>query len=366
MWVGSQAVFERPGKPLEIAEFVTPDPRPDEMVVRVDLAGVCGTDAHRLAGDIPAPDVPISIGHEAVGTVVALGSGLATDRAGEPLEVGSRVYWTPGGPCGRCRECTMHIYGCSRMRYPLPADEPNPATYKQYAMLDVIIPVFRVPDEVSNEAVIAFGCALPTAVSAHSRAGAIRSGDTVVVQGSGPVGLAITLLAALSPAQRVIVIGAPRRRLDRASALGATDLISIEETTPAARRERVLDLTDGRGADVVFEAAGRLEAFTEGIPLLARRGRYVVTGLYSGSGTVPFNPVVINNRNLTIVGSLYSSPEMTYRALQLVARHGDRLDFAALVDRRFALEQTEEAIATAVRGEATKAVLDMSLASAAR
>lgn len=361
MLTGRQVVFTAVGEPLRIEEVEVPAPTADQMVVRVDLAGVCGTDAHRLHGDTPPVGWPMSLGHEAVGTVVALGERLTTDRAGAPLEVGSRVYWTPGGPCGRCSECTVHMRGCSRMRYPFPADEPNPATYRDFATIERDNPLFVIPDGVSNEAAIAFGCALPTAAASHACVDAIKPGETVVVQGNGPVGLATALLAGLSPASQVIVIGRGAKRLEWARRLGGTEVLDLDDTTSSERVGRVLELTEGRGAEVVFEAAGRIEAFPEGLDLLARRGRYVIAGLYSGTATVPFNPVTVNNRSLTITGTLDSGPEMVYRALSVVGAHGDRLDFASLVDARFAIDATEEAIELASAGEATKPVIDMAL-----
>jgi 5-exo-hydroxycamphor dehydrogenase len=218
--------------------------------------------------------------------------------------------------------------------------------------------VYRVPDGAEPEAVIAFGCAMPTALGGMARLGGVRPGQSVVVQGCGPVGLAATLLAGLTAARQVIVIGAPDKRLVAAARLGASTTIPLEQTTVEERRATILDLTDGRGADVVIEAAGRMNAFDEGMNLLADNGRYVVLGIYSGSGTVALDPVRLNNRSLSIIGSMGGTQLSDYRTtIHLAQRHGVRLGFAELITHRFGLTGLEDAIAVARDGEAIKAVV---------
>jgi len=120
-------------------------------------------------------------------------------------------------------------------------------------------------------------------------------------------------------------------------------------------------LTQGRGADVVIECTGRMEAFDEGMNLLADDGRYLVLGIYSGHGTVPLDPVRLNNRNLAVIGSLGPSTFADYRTtVQLAQRHGERLRFAELITHRFGLTQLEEAIGVGRAGVAIKAVVEPS------
>jgi 5-exo-hydroxycamphor dehydrogenase len=124
----------------------------------------------------------------------------------------------------------------------------------------------------------------------------------------------------------------------------------------------VLDLTDGRGADVVIECTGRMEAFDEGLAMLAEEGRYVVLGIYSGHGTVSLDPVRLNNQSLAVIGSMGPTSLTDYRTtIQLAQRHGHRLRFADLITHRFGLARLEDAIGVAGRGEAIKAVVAPSL-----
>ncbi|MCG2621224.1 zinc-binding dehydrogenase [Arthrobacter sp. I2-34] len=357
------AVFTAPGRPVEFHESSLPAPPGGGMIVKVGLAGICGTDAHRLGGDLPAPAAPITFGHEGVGTVEELGAGTVRDWAGVELSVGDSVYWFPPSGCGRCYHCSVQLDPaiCANATWPPEAGKPNAAAFQDYATLDSKVGVYRIPEGTPLEAVIAFGCAMPTALGGNMRAGMIEPGQTVVVQGAGPVGLASTMLAGLSQARQVITIGGPDNRLKAAETLGATTTLSIETTTPEERRETILELTGGHGADVVFEAAGHLSAFAEAIPLLNHNGRYVVQGLYSGSGTVPVDPHLLNNRSLSIIGSLGFKPNSIQRTVELAARYHDRFGLADLVTGKYPLTELERAIDSMRAGDTIKNVIDPSM-----
>lgn len=358
--VGRNVAFTASDQPLEMRLDDVTEPADGDVLVEVELAGVCGTDAHRLRGDLPPPESPISFGHEAVGRVAALGASVLTDSVGERLTIGDRVYWANIGPCGRCYACTVQRdpLRCATGCWPVVADRPNAAGFRDFATVDPRLSLFRIPDDTPSEAVIAFGCAMPTALAGFRRLGAIEPASTVVVQGCGPVGLACTLLAGLSSACQVIVIGAPERRLHAARRLGATSVIPLDRA-PADRRSAVLELTDGRGADVVIEAAGHISAFTEGLDLVGAHGRYLLLGLYSGSHEVAFDPVRVNNLNLSILGSLGGVPADHLTTIKLAQLHNPRLGLADLITHRFPLERLGEAIESAGAGDTIKAVIEL-------
>jgi 5-exo-hydroxycamphor dehydrogenase len=346
---GRRLVFTGNGRPLELRAGSVPDPGPGQILLRTVIGGVCGSDAHRLRGDQPDPGRPVCFGHEGIGRVEELGAGRSTDGAGEALHDGDLVYWTPSGPIPSSFPATG---------WPPPDDVPNPASYQDYATLGPENPCYRIPAGTDPEAVIAFGCAMPTALGGMDRLGAVDAGQSVLVQGSGPVGLSATLLAALGEAAQVIVIGAPDDRLAAASRLGASTVIPLLTTTEAERRDTVLDLTDGRGPDVIVEATGRVEAFPEGMALLAPGGRYLVLGIYSGHDTVTLDVVRLNNLSQRVIGSLGPSRFDDYTATIALARdHGERLGFADLITHRAPLADAEAAIGIAGRGEAIKAVV---------
>ena len=224
---GRRMVFVGAGRPLECEVGDIGTPAPGGLVVRTTIAGVCGTDAHRLDGDLPDPGRAVTFGHEGIGVVEELGAGVTADMDGLPLRVGDTVYWSPSS-----RQPGI----ASELGWPPPAELANPAAYQDYATLPPSNVVCRVPDDTDPEAVIAFGCAMPTALGGIARLGGVRPGQSVVVQGCGPVGLASTFLAGLTAARQVIVIGAPDNRLAAAARLGATTTIAFERTTVAERR----------------------------------------------------------------------------------------------------------------------------------
>ncbi len=235
---------------------------------------------------------------------------------------------------------------------------PSVATYQDWAWLAKGVAFYRIPEGTPPEAVIAFGCAMPTAIGGMTRLGGVRPGPTVVVQGCGPVGLSATLLASLERPGQLIVIGAPDERLEVARRFGATTVLPLASTTPEQRKAAIAELTGGRMADVVIEATGKIAAFDEGLALLGPEGKYLILGLYSGPGQVDLNVVRLNNFSQSIIGSLGPARiEDLKTTVDLARDHGERLRFADLVTHRFPLSRTAEAIAAVGSGAAIKAVV---------
>jgi 5-exo-hydroxycamphor dehydrogenase len=358
---GKRAVLVAANQPLEIWERPVADPGPGEVLAHLTHGGVCGTDVHFWRGEVPLPG-PVVLGHEGVAVIEMLGNGVTTDYAGTPVAVGDRVYWQPVAPCQRCYACTVlgDVSMCENAFAGVfgNADGPTTASYCDYATLRAGLPFYRVPDDTPSDAVIALGCALPTMLQGLERLGGIRPGMSVVVQGCGPVGLAATLLAHLSGAAPLVVIGAPARRLAVACQFGATHTLNVEDLPdPTTRAARVREITGGHGADVVIEAAGVLPAFAEGLHLIARGGCYLIVGLWSAPGTVAVEPRVINNLNLRIIGTALSQPRHLHQALQVVQAQHRHFPLAEAVTHRFRIEDSQRALEAVVRLETVKAVI---------
>jgi L-iditol 2-dehydrogenase len=202
------------------------------------------------------------------------------------------------------------------------------------------------------------GCGLPTGFHAVERAG-IALGDTVIVQGSGPVGLNAAIFAQLAGALRVLVVGAPAARLEAARRLGAEDALDITAAAiPADRVAWASDRTSGRGADVVIEASGNPAAVPEGLEMLRDGGRYVVVGQYTDSGDATINPHRhVNRRHATILGCWGYEFTHLHRALALMARHRERFRWRDLVTREYPLAEAGQALADMERLAVVKAVL---------
>jgi threonine dehydrogenase-like Zn-dependent dehydrogenase len=361
MRVAKRAVLVRPGSPVEIWEGAVPPPSGGDAVVAVELAGVCGTDYHYMMGEVDLPG-PMVLGHEGIGRITELGPEVSTDYAGTPIEPGDLVYWVPLHPCHRCYACTVleDTSMCERLsrgRF-RDAQDPPSATYTEYARLPAGIAFFRVPPDTPPEAVIAFGCAMPTMLHAMERLGGIDYGQSVVVQGAGPVGLAAVLLSRLAGAGDIIVIGGPQPRLEMAKRLGATATIDLATMPDAdARVSEILDATGGRGAEVAIEAAGKLPAFAEGLRIVAKRGRYLIVGLWSAPGTASLEPRLVNNANLRIIGSALSRPRHLYQAIAVARSCHERFPLTEVISHRFALEETQQALEAVGRLETLKAVI---------
>lgn len=353
---GLSVVFEGPGHPLTLRTMEVPSPGAEDIVVRTSFAGVCGSDAHRLVGDVPHGGEPVCFGHEAVGVVEAAGP-QAVDLNGVRLRAGDRVYWSPVATCGACSACkSLRTLECETVVWPAPADAASAAGFQELAIVGSRCPRVAVPEDVPLDRVIAFGCAMPTAIAGFARVGGVE-GKTVVILGAGPVGLACAVLAVREGARLVVVVGDPHARLTVAEALGAHLTIALSSGDAATRRQTIREELGGHGADIVIEAAGQPSAFPEGFDLLGSGGTLLVLGLYSGSGaSAPIDPVRINNLNLSIIGCLGTSPAAFSQTVDIAAAEGER--FAQLITHRFPLEETEKAILAVGRSDAVKVVIE--------
>jgi L-iditol 2-dehydrogenase len=229
--------------------------------------------------------------------------------------------------------------------------------WSEYIYLKPKVKTIILPTSVPPERLIAGGCGLPTALHAMERA-AITLGDSVVVQGSGPVGLNVAILALLSGAGRVIVIGDPSNRLAIAKEFGVDEVISVAETRPEQRLERVKALTGGRGADLTIEATGVPAAVKEGMQMTRDGGRYVIVGQYTDAGEVSINPhTEINKKHLEIRGCWGSDFSHFYRMVNVLARHGDRIGWERMITRSYGLDEMNTALADVAAGQVVKAVV---------
>src|SRR5262249_47059760 len=202
-----------------------------------------------------------------------------------------------------------------------------------------------LPEGIDAEDFMGGGCGLPTGFHAVERAD-IAMGDTVVVQGSGPVGLNAAIFAQLAGAGSVLVVGAPEARPAAARRLGAADVCDITALFDPLERVRwVRERTAGRGADVVIEASGNPLAVPEGLDMLRDAGRYVVVGQYTDAGDVSLNPHShINRKHADIRGCWGYEFTHLYRALLLLAAHRKRFRWRDLITREYPLGEAGQAL----------------------
>ena len=350
-------------EPLEVRQYPLPaEIEPGAMLVKVEMAGICGTDVHLWKGQLPIPR-PIIMGHETVGIIQCMGEGLNKDWTDAALREGDRVTWSAGMSCGYCYQCAVfrqptrclnrRAYGIS-----FNSDEPPHFSggYAEYIYLRPGTAVFKLSN-VAAEAVTGAGCALVTAIHGIERMG-ISWGDRVVIQGSGPVGLSALAVAQTAGALMTIVIGGPEPRLELAQAFGADHTINIEEISdPAARLDEVKRLTNGWGADAVIECVGSPTVVPEGFEMCRDGGKYLVLGHYGDAGATPMNPHVITRKQLTVYGSWGSEPRHMAAAIEFLRRQGERFPFAQAISHRFPLDLAFEALQTTAQWTSRKSVI---------
>lgn len=351
-------------KPIETKQMSLPrDLAAGEALVKVELAGICGTDVHLHKGELNVP-LPLILGHETVGRIAALGSSDMSDWLGNPLRIGDRVSFTVGRPCGKCRYCRVYrlpsrcanrkAYGVTT---PCSAAPHLLGGYAQYHFLYADTAIFRLPDDLASEAVVGAGCALVTAVHGFERM-KMQWAESVVIQGAGPVGLAALAVAKEAGGRPIIVIGGPRERLERCRRFGADITIDIEEVrAPEQRRKLVLDATGGLGADVVVECVGMPLAVSEGWELCRDGAKYLVLGHYGDAGATALNPHVITRKELTVLGSWGSEPQHWTVALDFLRSRREQYPFHELITHRFRLDQVNEALQAVARWQTGKAVV---------
>ena len=217
------------GKPLEIRELPIPEVEPKGILVRVEMAGVCGTDVHQWRGSLRKIPLPVVPGHEAVGRVVKLGQGRTNDCAGNALEIGDRIMWSHVS-CNECFNCTiLQQASLCEKRFFYGRHNSLTGAFAEYEYVVPDAEVVKVPGELSNEEVVGACCAFRTAVAAFERMKDVRTQSAFVIQGTGPVGLYSVLLADLMGAAKTIAIGAPALRLELAKKWGADYVINIDE-----------------------------------------------------------------------------------------------------------------------------------------
>lgn len=359
------AIMPGGGAPVELRDIPEPELEPGAALLRVELSEVCGTDVHlshsRLAG-VPYPIIP---GHVSVGVLSKI-RGSMLDVEGRPLEEGQRVtFLDVHKTCNACWHCLVARAStrCPQRRvYGITYGIGDGLTGGWAEAIHLKPGVRCLPlDGLSSERFMAGGCSLPTSLHAIDRA-EVRLGDTVLVLGSGPVGLSAVAFAALSGAAEVFCIGAPSDRLEVARAMGADDVLDFTAHSVEDRVAWVRERTGGRGVDIAIEAAGAPNAPAQAMRMTRDAGRVVIVGQYTDHGAVEYNPHLdINKKHLEVRGSWGSDFSHFHRGIQ--ALKSPRLGRAwdALKLERFGLDQANEALERVARGTIIKALIDPAL-----
>ncbi|BBX32401.1 zinc-dependent alcohol dehydrogenase family protein [Mycolicibacterium mageritense] len=303
---------------------------PTDAIVRVDAVTICGTDLHILRGHVPTVGTGRILGHEAVGTVTAVGSNVRR------LAIGDRVLISCVSSCGSCRYCRRASYGqCTGGGGWILGNRVDGTQAEFVRVPFADNSTHRVPDGVSDDNMITLADLLPTGYEVGAINGRVRPADTVAVVGAGPIGLAAIMTSQLFSPSRIVAIDLADTRLEAARKFGADVVINPSRQDPLAV---IADLTGGLGADVAMEAVGTAATFETAVRLVRPGGHVANIGVHGGPATLHLEEIWI--KNLTITTGLvdtYSTPDL----VGLVA--AGRLDTSAMVTHRYRFDEFETA-----------------------
>lgn len=357
------ALIPEPHAPVEVRELEEPELEPDSALLEVELSEVCGTDVHLQQGRLTGVPYPLIPGHVSVGRLSKI-RGKIFDVEGRAFEEGDRVtFLDVHRTCHACWHCLVakattrcpnrKVYGIT-----YGAQDGLCGGWAEKIYLKPDTRCIRL-DGVDSETFMAGGCALPTALHAVERA-QIKLGDTVLVLGSGPVGLSSIIFAHMAGALRVLCIGAPAPRLEAARAVGASATLDIQTHGEDARLSWVFEHTHERGADVTVEATGSPSAVVQAMRYTRDAGTVVVVGQYTDHGETPFNPHLdLNRKHLDVRACWGSDFSHFHRGAQIIADPDRARPWSHLNLERFGLAQANEALAAVSTGRVVKALIDL-------
>lgn len=345
-------------EPVTVEDVTVPDPGPGEAVVAVRACGVCHTDLHYREGAI-TDDFPFLLGHEAAGVVEAVGDGVTNVAAGDVVVIAWRA------PCGRCRACLRgrpwYCFDSQNARQPMTLADGTPLSpalgIGAFADKTLVAAAqcVKVDPEVRPEAAGLIGCGVMAGFGAAVNTGGVGRGDTVAVFGCGGVGDAAIAGAAVAGARVVVAVDVDARKLEWARRFGATHVVDASTTDPV---EAIRAVTGGFGADVVIEAVGRPDTYTQAFYARDHAGTLVQVGVPDPSMTVELPLIELFGRGGALKSSWYGDclPTRDFPVLIDLHRAG-RLDLDAFVTETTGLDGVEGAFERMQRGEVLRTVV---------
>lgn len=355
------AVCYELGKPLIVEEIEIDPPREGEIKVRLAATAICHSDIHYIRGDWRGQP-PMVAGHEAAGVVEEIGENVTLAKPGDHVVVSLLRS------CGRCFYCTTGSPHMCEADYALNHESRlrnkrgqriqhgiRTAAFAEYTIVEQS-QVVRVPDDMPLDRASLLACGVITGAGAVINTAKVRPGESVVVIGTGGVGLNAVQGAVLSGAHPIIAVDLLENKLTAARTFGATHTINAAQEP--APEEIVRGLTAGRGADYVFVTVGSAGAVAQGYEMVRRGGTEVIVGIPERGATfaLPIGALVLGGR--TVKGSWMGFTNLSVDVPRLVALYQQgRLKLDELITGRYPLEEINEAINAVERGEALRNVI---------
>jgi len=348
------------GKPLVVEEIEIDSPQAGEVLVKTTACAICHSDIHRIRGDWGG-STPIVVGHEGAGIVSQVGAGVTN------VQPGNHVVVSLLRSCGRCFYCTIgRPYNCEG-KFPLDGTGRlrnkegvtlihglHTAGFAETLLVDQS-QVVKVPDDMPLDRACLLACGVVTGLGAVVNTVQVETGSSVVVIGTGGVGLNSVQGAVLSGAARILAVDMLDNKLEAARRFGATHTINAKNEDAVAA---VLATTEGRGAEYAFVTVGSSRAISQASRMIRQGGTVVVVGMPSNQDA----EFALNAHDLTygrtVTGSPMGSTRLSVDVPRLVElyRQG-RLKLDELITDRYPLDRINEAIESTERGEALRNVI---------
>jgi S-(hydroxymethyl)glutathione dehydrogenase/alcohol dehydrogenase len=358
------AVLYEPLTPFRIEELDIIAPRAGEIAVRIGACGVCRSDHHLYDGSMSSR-FPVVLGHEAAGTVEAVGPGVTN------VQPGQRVIMTVRRPCGACALCQggkPELCSVNSGRNGGLQDGTVPFSKNGqpvYQMSNIsgfgertVLPagaVAPIPDTVPTNVAALIGCGVTTGVGAALMTAKVQPGSTVAVIGTGGVGLSVVQGARIAGAARIIAVDLLPNRLEYAMKLGATHAVNASTEDPVAEVQR---LTGGLGADFTFDAIGGASTIVQAYNMARTGGTVTMVGVPPIADTVSLPAQSLVLRPKTLKGCLMGGAAGPALALLLVELYqSGQLRLDEMVSKTYALDEINEAFAALERGENARGVI---------
>jgi alcohol dehydrogenase len=340
--------FHRPGEALTFVETPKPVLQSGELLVRNRLCTLCGSDLHTFTGRRHSPS-PCVLGHEILGAVEELGPEPRRTVDGEELRIGDRVIWTVSNSCGTCFFCQNNLpQKCVQLlKYGHVAATPHQGPFGGLATHTHLLSgtsLVRIPDALSDEVATPAMCATATAAGALRVAGPVQ-GKRVLIIGAGMLGLTLASMNCAAGAEQILLVDPNPDRVHDAGLFGAS--LGILRSHDLDLTETIRGLTEGRGADIVWEMSGTHGGVADAFSSVRVGGTIVLIGSVFPSPPYPLLPEVVVRRCLTITGLHNYTPQDLVSAVRFLERNHTRFPFAELVEASFPLSQVAEAFAYA-------------------
>lgn len=359
------AVLREINTPFSVEELDLAPPGTGEILVQIKAAGVCHSDWHLLTGATKYP-LPLVPGHEGAGIVTAVGPGVTR------VQVGDHVTLNWAANCGDCYYCNRDL-PCLCPTYATPnwagtmldgttrlsKDGESIFHFKMLACFAeyAVVPepcCIPVPSELPLPLAALIGCAVTTGVGAVLNKANVQPGESVAIFGAGGVGLSMILAARLAGANPIIAVDTRLEKLEMARACGATDTLLIGPDVVSG----IQALTEGRGADYIFEAVGIPELQEQCLSAVRPGGSLILAGLSPMGSTTNFPGALLTRQEKTVTGTYYgsSSPLRDFPRFSQLHLDG-KLDLTQLVSRTYPLEEINEAFADMQSGTNARGVI---------